>query len=44
MFFQICDELGVPRVTEHANEEADSDNEVQGVEYSHAMKKREALF
>ncbi|KIH67333.1 tetratricopeptide repeat protein [Ancylostoma duodenale] len=41
---KICDELGVPRVTVRENEEADSDNEVQGVEYSHAMKKREALF
>ncbi|KHJ99218.1 hypothetical protein OESDEN_00782 [Oesophagostomum dentatum] len=41
---KICDELDVPRVTVRKAEEGDSDSEVQGVEYSHAMKKREALF
>ncbi|KAK6014197.1 tetratricopeptide repeat protein [Ostertagia ostertagi] len=40
---KICDELQVPRVTSQ-QKEVDSDNEVEGVEYSHAMKKREALF
>ncbi|KAK6735116.1 hypothetical protein RB195_018357 [Necator americanus] len=42
---KICDELGVPRVISRESEEIDSDiEEVQGVEYSHAMKKRESLF
>ncbi|KJH43570.1 tetratricopeptide repeat protein [Dictyocaulus viviparus] len=40
---KICDDLGVPRLTVQ-NEDADSENEIEGVEYSHAMKKRGSLF
>ncbi|VDO20417.1 unnamed protein product [Heligmosomoides polygyrus] len=41
---KICDELQVARVTNVKQQHGDSDNEVEDVEYSHAMKKRESLF
>ncbi|VDL82930.1 unnamed protein product [Nippostrongylus brasiliensis] len=41
---KICDELQVARVTNIGRNEAESDDEVEGVEYSHAMKKRQSLL